>query len=114
MIDDVEKSVALVEKMQATLPMRAYPTKRLRRTLQQGSKRDFPRACRVTGVRYLSDEGGSMCDLDFGFDDAKQAHIVSITHLTFDRGHPLAREIKTYCKHRIKQLKKLHGGMVPT
>jgi hypothetical protein len=113
-IDDVEKSMALVERMRAALPMGAYATMPLRKTLQQNSKRDFPRACRVTEVRYLGDEGGIICDLDFGFDDAKAVHIVSITHLGFDRRHPLAREIRAYCKHRIKRLKKLHRAMVST
>ena len=113
-IDDVEKSVALVERMRAALPMRALATMGLRETLRQGSKRDFPHECRVTEVWYMGDEGGISCRLDFGFADAKAVHIVSITHLSFDRGHPLAREIGAYRKHRIKRLKKLHGGMVPT
>ena len=110
MIDDVEKSVVLVERMRAALPLRAFMAKGLRRTLQQGSKQDFPHECSVTEVRYLGDEGGIACDLDFGFSDTKQVHIVSLTHLTVDRGHPLAREIEAYCKHRIKRIKKLHGG----
>jgi hypothetical protein len=114
MIDDVEKSVALVERMRAALPMRVFTTKGLRKTLQRGSKRDFPHDCGVTEIRYMGDEGGIMCHLDFGFDDTKNAHIVSITHLWFDRRHPLAREIDAYCKHRIKRLKKLHRGMAST
>jgi hypothetical protein len=112
MIDDIEKSVALVERMLAALPIRALTTMRLRRTLQQTSKRVFPRECSVTEIRYLGDEGGITCDLDFGFNDAKEKHIVSITHLMFDRRNPLAREIKAYCKHRIKRLKKLDREMV--
>ena len=31
---------------------------------------------------------------------------VSITHLTFDRRLPLAREIAAYQKHRIKRLRR--------
>ncbi len=113
MIDDVEKSVALVERIRAASPMRAVASVELRRTLQETSKRVFPRECRVTGVGYLGDEGGIVCTLDFDFSDTKDGHIVSITHLGFDRENPLAREIGAYCKHRIKRLKKLHREMVP-
>jgi len=114
MIDNVEKSIALVERMRTALPMRAFTTKGLRKTLQRGAKRDFPHQCGVTEISYMGDEGGIVCHLDFGFDDTRNARIVSITHLWFDRRHPLAREIEAYCKHRIKRLKKLHRGMVPT
>ncbi len=114
MIDDVEKSAALVEKMRAALPVRAFTTAGLRRTLEKGSKSGFPRECNVAEVRYLGDEGGIACALDFGIDGSKEVHIVSITHLKFDRRHPLAREIEAYGKHRIKRLKKLHRGMVFT
>ncbi len=108
-IDDIEKTVALVERMRGSLPMRAITTKELRRALQQNSGQDFPNECGVTEVRHLGDEGGIVCTLDFGFDDTKEVHFVSITHLRFDRKTPLAREIGAYCKHRIKRLKKLDG-----
>ena len=90
--------------MRVALPLRAFTTKSLRGILQQ----DFPPECSVTEVRYLGDEGGIMCHLDFGISDTKEAHIVSITHLRFDRAHPLAREIEGYSKHRIKRIKKLN------
>ena len=114
MIDDVEKSVALMERMRAALPMGAVASVELRRTLQEESERVLPRQCRVTEVWYLGDEGGISCTLDLGFGGTKERHIVSITHLRFDRGNPLAWEIGAYCKHRIKRLKKLHHGMVST
>ncbi len=62
----------------------------------------------------MGDEGGIVCFLDFGFIDTKDAHIVSITHLGFDRRNPLARKINAYCKHRIKRIKNLHGRMAST
>lgn len=110
MIEDAEKSIALVERIRDALPLRAFTTLELRRTLKQNSKREFPRECGVTEVSYLGDEGGILCGLDFGLNDTENAHFVSITHLGFKRGHPLAREIEAYCKHRIKRLKKLHRG----
>jgi len=114
MIDDIEKSMALVERMQAALPMRAFANMELRRTLQEESKRVFPHECSVTEIRYMGDEGGLACHLDFGFSGTKKVYIVSITHLKFDRKNPLVREIEVYCKHRIKRLKKLHGGVAST
>ena len=114
MIDDIERSIALVERMLAALPMPALTTMGLRRTLQQSSKRVFPHECSVIEISYMGDEGGITCDLDFGFNDAKEVHIVSITHLRFDRRNPLAREIEAYCKHRIKRLKKDRRGMIST
>ncbi len=108
MIDDVEKSAALVQGMRAALPMPAFTTRDLRNALKQHSKRRFPHECNVSEVRYMGDDGGIACHLDFGFTDTKNAHIVSITHLRFDRRHPLTREIEVYCKHRVKRLKKLH------
>ena len=103
-----------MERMQAALPMRAFTSIELRRTLQEESKRVYPHECSVTEIQYWGDEGGIACILDFGFSDTKNRHVVSITHLKFDRGNPLAREIKAYRKHRIKRLKKLDAGMVST
>ena len=100
--------------MRAALPMLAVATKELLSTLRLHSERDYPPACRVNEISYLGDEGGIACHLDFGFGDSKQAHIVSITHLRFDRRDPLAREIEAYCKHRIKRLKQFRGGMAPS
>jgi hypothetical protein len=57
-IDDIEKSMALVERMQAALPMHAFTNMELRRTLQDGSKRVFPHECSVTEIKYMGDEIG--------------------------------------------------------
>ena len=94
--------------------MRAVASVELRRTLQEEANRVVPRQCRVIEVMYLGDEGGISCSLDFDLGDTKNVHIVSITHLGFDGGNSLAREIGAYCKHRIKRLKKLHRGIVST
>ena len=79
-IDNIEKSMALVERMQAALPVRAFTNMELRRTLQEESKRVFPHECTVTEIRYMGDEGGIACHLDFGFSDTKNVYVVSITH----------------------------------
>ena len=51
-----------------------------------------------------------MCKLDFGQEDTDQAFFVSITHLTFDRRLPLAREIAAYQKHRVKRIRRSSSG----
>ena len=108
MIDDVKKSLALTEKLLAALPVQAIATKELIRTLQQEGNGDFPLECIVTEVRYIFDEGGISCHLDFGSGVTENIIVVSITHLKFYRKDPLTREIEAYCKHRIKRLKKLN------
>jgi hypothetical protein len=55
-IDDIEKAMALVERMQAALPMRAFATEGVRRALRQNAKRDFPHECGVTEIRYMGEE----------------------------------------------------------
>ena len=112
MIDNVEKTLALMARLRAALPARAVASRALRKMLEEESKPVLPRECRITEVRYLGDEGGIMCTLDFDIGDTKKAYIVSITHLRLDPGNPLAREVGKYCKHRIKRLKKLHRGIV--
>ena len=51
-----------------------------------------------------------MCYLDFSLINTSNVYIVSITHLNFNRKNPLSREIKAYCKHRIKRLRKLQDA----
>ena len=60
----------------------------------------------ITGIHYAGDEGGIVCKLDFGTEDTDPVSFVSITHLTFDRRLPLAREIAAYRKHRVKRLRR--------
>ncbi len=114
MIDNFAKTMALIEKMRLALPISAITTPEVRETLQNSSDKIFPSECSITEIRYMNDEGGIACDLDFGFSENKNAVIISITHLRFDRRHPLTREIEAYCKHRVKRLKKLNRGMAPT
>ena len=111
MIDDMEKTMALMDGIKAVLPMRAFTTRRSQKTLRESSKRDLPRECDVMEIHYMGDEGGIACLLDFGLRDSKEMHVISITQLWFDRKNPFAREIGSYCKHRIKRIKKQHGGI---
>lgn len=69
----------------------------------------IPKKCNVTNIFYTGDMGGILCGLDIGGAETKNAHVVSITHLAFDRRVPLSREISAYQRHRIKKLKQQQG-----
>ena len=60
-------------------------------------------------VLNLGDDGGVACCLDIGGPEPATVHIVSITHLLFDRRSPLFRDIDTYQRRRIKKLKQQQG-----
>ncbi len=110
MIDNPDKTEALIARLEAAIPVRARPTPEALKTLRQQSPEPrFPRHCDITKIYYAGDEGGILCTLDFGLDDSKERHIVSITHLRFDGKSVLSRAVVTYQRHRVKKLKQLHG-----
>ena len=110
MIDNPDKTEALIARLEAALPVRARPTPEALKTLRQQSPEPrFPRHCDITKIYYAGDEGGILCTLDFGLDDSKQVHIVSITHLRFDGKSALSRAVVAYQRHRVKKLKQLDG-----
>ena len=64
MIDDPGMVAELMDQMQAHLPMPAFPTKEIVRTLRrQGARVSVDRALAVRRVLYLGDEGGIACDV---------------------------------------------------
>src|SRR5215218_4413525 len=94
-------------KLKAALPLPALATPPLLAQLrEQAPGLELSPRCQITGIHYVGDEGGILCRLAFGTKDADQAFFVSITHLTFDRRLPLAREIAAYQKHRIKRIRR--------
>lgn len=110
MIDDPEKADVLVEKLKRLTPFEAKLSQSLIRLLtQQSPDMSIPAKCNVTDVLYTGDEGGVVCCLDIGGSEAKAAHLVSITHLSFDRRTTLIREIEAYQRHRIKKLRRQLG-----
>ena len=109
MIDDMKKTMALIEELEASLPLAAGAIKELRAKMHKDVGRDFPRECSVIEVRYLGDEAGILCHLDFGSSDTQNSFHVSITHIKFNPTDPLTRKIDAYSKHRIKRLRKLNN-----
>ena len=115
-IDNPLQAHLLMAKLKAALPLPALATPPLLAQLhEQAPGRDLSPRCQITGIHYAGDEGGILCELDFGTEDADTVFFVSLTHLTFDRRLPLAREIAAYQKHRVKRLRRSGpaGGVGP-
>ena len=97
MIDDPRKTDLLMAMLKESLPIQTNITPYLARELaKQSPDISIPGRCNVIDVVYSGDMGGILCCLDIGGPDTKSEHIVSITHLTFNRNVPVAREIETY------------------
>ena len=106
MIDDPDKTDRLVDALEASLPVETRLSASLIQTLSKRSPDvAIPARCNVVSVFYAGEEGGIVCALDIGGPDSKSAHLVSITHLIFERKLPLFGQIDAYQRHRIKKLK---------
>jgi hypothetical protein len=106
MIDDLEKTNFLLEKLKTVVPIEARLSHSLIRLLAEKSpEMPIPERCKVIDVFYTGDEGGIICCLDIGGLQTQDVNLVSITHLGFHRNTPLSREIDLYQRHRIKKLK---------
>ncbi|MBV8524531.1 MAG: hypothetical protein JOY71_20815, partial [Acetobacteraceae bacterium] len=66
-IDNAEKTQRLFGSLQAALPVPAQVTPELAAAVANPAS-EIPRACSITWISYLGDEGGIMCRLDFGRD----------------------------------------------
>ena len=107
MIDDPQKIDRLMTMLKFALPIQTNIPRYLGQLLaEQSPNIPIPEQCNVIDVVYSGDEGGILCCLDIGGANAPVAHLVSITHLSFRRHLPLAREIKAYQHHRNKKLKR--------
>ena len=110
MIDDPNKTDLLMAMLKESLPIQTNISPYLASVLaKQSPDILIPGQCNVIDVLYSGDMGGIICCLDIGGPDTKNAHLVSITHLTFNRCVPLAREIEAYQRHRNKKLRKQQG-----
>jgi len=106
MIDHPEKTALFISRLKERLPINAGIAKELQLSLAAKSPEiQIPAKCQVVDVLNLGDEGGVACCLDIGGADTTAVHIVSITHLQFDRRSPLFHDIDTYQRRRIKKLK---------
>ena len=102
MIDDPGTVASLMDQMQAHLPIPAFPTKEVVRTLlRQGAQVSVDCALSVKHVLYFSDEGGIACNVT-PRQDAKVVFLVSPTHLRIAPGHPLFGAIRADQRERVR------------
>ncbi len=106
MLDRPEQAEQLLDAMTAALPIPVTCQPALLTQLRGKAGFDGVRSrAVVTKVMYMGDEGGIVCGLDFGQGAGANVAVASLTHLSIDPSHPLARDIASYQYHRIKQLR---------
>jgi hypothetical protein len=104
MIDNPATVVSLLELMHEHLPIPAFPTKEIVRTLRRGGvKASVGRALLVTDVLYAGDEAGIACNVTPAR-DAKTVVLVSLTQLRIAADHPLFAPILAYQLERVQRL----------
>ena len=104
MIDNPTTVARLLEQMHDHLPIPAFPTKEIVRTLRRGGvKASVDRAISMKHVFYAGDEAGIACDVTPSR-DAKSVVLVSLTHLRIAPDHPLFAPIRAYQLHRVRSL----------
>jgi hypothetical protein len=92
----------LLEAFRRRLPLVAHPRGRLRASLMRGAQNRGPDSrCRVTHVFDAGETFGLMCQVEVR--ESEPALLVTpITELTFDRRHPLARDVADYRRRRVQ------------
>ena len=104
MIDNPATVARLIEQLNGHLPLPAFPTKELVRTLRRGGvKASVDRALSIKRVFYAGDEGGIVCDVTPS-QGAKEVFVVSLTHLRIAPNHPLFGPILVYQRERVRHL----------
>lgn len=105
MLDRPEKTEALLDAMEQTLPFEVGLMPELIVGL---ARQQRPVAVKpvetVTDISYAGDEGGIMCHITPS--DADGMVVVSLTHVRVPRTLPFAAAALAYQKHRVKKLKK--------
>ena len=106
-IDNPDRVERLLRRLADVLPLAALAPPALVADLRErSSAAKITLHCKVTDILYAGDEGGVMCHVIFDQKEKEQVFLVSITHLAFDRRLPIAREIASYQKHRIKRIRR--------
>ncbi|MFB2767864.1 hypothetical protein ACE1AT_00865 [Pelatocladus sp. BLCC-F211] len=109
-IDDYDAAVALTEKLQETLPIKARAGKEFLKTLKERGEVANPnKEFVIENVKYSGDMGGIMCVLASNPEE-EERYVVSITHLNIDSSHPLATEVQKYQRQRTRKLMLEHQG----
>jgi uncharacterized protein YchJ len=93
--------VNLINEIEKALPIYAYPTNNLLKSIDKKYKLKLNSMLEITSVMDGGNEGGIMC----GIQVDKQVVLTSITHLNFKDEHVLKDKINTYKRERINLLK---------
>ena len=110
MIDDYSRAMDLVHMMNEQLPIPVRLGSLVKRTLREkGLTVGRDQKFEIKRVFYFGDEGGIMCDVTPA-KDAKEAVVVSLTHLLIPTQHPLAQEIRAYQRERTRRLAQSGGS----
>lgn len=103
MLDDPATVTALMQEMEAQLPIPAFPTKPLARLMQQkGERVSADHELTIRKVFYAGDEGGITCDVTPGA--SSLAYVVSLTQLQIPITHPLSHAVRAYQRERVKRI----------
>ena len=114
MIDDYARAMDLVHKMKEQLPIPVRLGSPVKRTLREkGLTLSRDQKFEIKRVFYFGDEGGIMCDVTPA-KDAKEAVVVSLTHLLIPTQHPLAQEIRAYQRERTRRRAQSGGSGEPS
>lgn len=104
MIDDYHEVMSLMKAMKQCLPIPAYPSKVLASLLKQKNlKIKADQRLQIIEVHYAGDEGGICCTLELPF-KTEEIYVVSLTHLRPMANHPLAKNMRNYQIHRVRNL----------
>jgi hypothetical protein len=114
MIDDYAQAMELMQKMEEQLPIPVRLDSAVARMLQgKGLITTRGQEFEIKRVFYLGDEGGIMCDVTPA-KDAREAVVVSLTHLLVPAQHPLAQEIRAYQRERVRRIAQSGGSAKPS
>ncbi len=103
MIDNPLQAHLLMAKLKAALPLPALATPPLLAQLhEQAPGRDLSPRCQITEIYYAGDEGGILCKLDFGQEDADPVFFVSITHLCNATEHIASKATARFTSCRLR------------
>ena len=114
MIDNYAQAMDLMHKMEEQVPIPVRPNSAVIRMLQEeGLTITRNQEFEIRRVFYWGDEGGIMCDVTPA-EDAREAMVVSLTHLLISAHHPLAQEIRAYQQERTRRIAQSGGSGKPS
>lgn len=105
MLDQPEKTWALIATLKAALPLKVALMPELIERLARQQKPVLVKPIEtVSEISYLGDEGGIVCHMHPETADAMV--VTSLTHVRVPRALPFAAAVIDYQKHRVKKLRR--------